>query len=89
MNGEGINWIKVITDFGVIGVLIVNIWLFIKGKIWPEAMVDKMIKAQQVAAEQSAKIITSELVDKMKEGVAQGMEQGIARGYLKVNNKEE
>jgi len=27
--------------------------------------------------------------DKLKNGVAEGMEQGIARGYLKVNSKKD
>lgn len=89
MNGDGINWADVITELGVIGVLLMGIWAFLKGKIWPEAMVNKTIKAQQEAAEQSARIIASELGDKMKNGVAEGMEQGIARGYLKVNTKKD
>ena len=88
MDGNGINWVEVITEFGVIGVLIMGIIAFLKGKIWPEAMVEKTIEAQKEAAEQSAKIIATELADKMKNGIAQGMEQGIARGYLKVNTKE-
>ena len=89
MNGDGINWVEVITEFGVIGVLIMGIIAFLKGKIWPEAMVEKTIIAQRESAEQSAKIIATELGDKMREGIAQGMEQGIARGYLKINSKED
>ena len=86
MDGNGINWAEVITELGVIGVLIMGIFAFIKGKIWPEKMVEKMLEAQRVAAEQSAKTIASELGEKMKNGVAEGMEQGIARGYLKINS---
>lgn len=84
---DATNWAELISKLGATGVLIVGIWAFIKGKIWPEAMVEKTIKAQQEAAEQSAKIIATELGDKMRDGIAQGMEQGIARGYLKVNTK--
>lgn len=89
MDGNGINWVEVITEFGVIGVLIMGIVAFLKGKIWPEAMVEKTIKAQQESAEQSAKIIATELGDRMRDGIAQGMEQGIARGYLKINSRKD
>lgn len=87
MDGDGINWAEVITELGVIGVLIMGIFAFIKGKIWPEKMVERMLEAQRVAAEQSAIIIAAEMGEKMKNGIAEGMEQGIARGYLKVNSK--
>jgi len=89
MDGDGINWADVITELGVIGVLIMGILAFIKGKIWPEAMVNTMLEAQRAAAEQSAKIIATEMGEKLKNGVAEGMEQGIARGYLKVNSKKD
>ena len=53
MDGNEINWVEIITKLGVTGVLIVNVWLFIKGKIWPEAMVEKTIEAQQKSADYS------------------------------------
>jgi len=89
MNGDIINWFEIITQFGVIGVLVMGILAFLKGKIWPEAMVNKMLEAQRESAEMSAKTIASEMGDKMKNGVAEGMEIGIARGYLKVNTKQD
>lgn len=89
MDGNGIDWVEVIGDLGVKGVLILGILAFFKGKIWPEAMVEKTIKAQQEVAEQSARIIALELGDKMRDGIAQGMEQGIARGYLKINSNRD
>jgi len=89
MNGDVINWAEVITEFGVIGVLIMGIVAFLKGKIWPEAMVNKMLDAQRESAEMSAKTIASEMGDKIKNGVAEGMEIGISRGYLKVNTKKD
>lgn len=86
---DDINWLDLITELGVIGVLIMGILMFIKGKIWPETMVEKALESQRVAAEQSAKIIATEMGEKMKNGIAEGMEQGIARGYLKVNSKKD
>ncbi|TET82452.1 MAG: hypothetical protein E3J37_07230 [Anaerolineales bacterium] len=83
---DDLNLFELITELGIIGVLIMGILAFVKGKIWPEKMVDKMLDAQRIAAEQSAKLIASEMGEKMKNGIAEGMEQGIARGYLKINS---
>ena len=82
------HWVELITEFGIIGVLIMGILAFIKGKIWPEAMVEKMLESQRLTAEQSARTIAIELGEKMKNGVAEGMAIGIAEGYLKINSKK-
>ena len=83
---DDLSLVELITELGIIGVLIMGILAFVKGKIWPEKMVDKMLDAQRIAAEQSAKLIAAEMGEKMKNGIAEGMEQGIARGYLKINS---
>jgi len=86
---DATSWAELITELGIIGVLIMGIVAFVKGKIWPEKMVDKMLEAQRIAAEQSARIIAAEMGEKMKNGVAEGMAIGIVEGYLKVNSSKE
>ena len=76
-------------DGGIVAGAIVLTIAIVKGHLWPKVMVDKMIKAQRETSEATAKIIASELGDKMKNGVAEGMEIGIARGYLKINDRKE
>ena len=61
------------------------IWAFVTGKLWPKEMVDKTLEAQQKACESSAEIISHTICEKMANGIADGMERGISKGYLKVN----
>lgn len=84
-----INWATVET-LGVVGVLGVMLGLFVKGSLWPKAMVDRTIEAQQKAAEQSAVIIATEMKEGLKEAVRQGISAGLAEGFLRinVNNKD-
>ena len=74
-----------ILNAGLLGGLIVAIWAFVTGRLWPKEMVDKTLEAQQRAAEASAQIISQTICDKLANGVADGMERGIAKGYLKIN----
>jgi|GEM_PF-3888028 len=78
-----------IKDGGIVAGAIVLAWAIVKGHLWPKAMVDKTIETQRETAEASAKILATELGEKMKNGVAEGMEIGIARGYLKINDRKE
>ena len=90
MDGETVTSIvQVIEGVGVLGLLVLIVVAMYKGWVWPKENVDKMLDAQRDAAEQSAKIIASEMGEKMKNGVAEGMEIGISRGYLKINAKKD
>jgi len=81
--------VTLIKDGGIVVGAIALTIAIIKGYLWPKAMVEKAIKAQRETSEATAMIIASELGEKMKNGVAEGMEIGIARGYLKVNAKKD
>lgn len=81
--------VTIIKDGGIaFGAILLTIAIA-KGYLWPKAMVDKVIEAQRETSEATAKIIATELGEKMKNGVAEGMEIGIARGYLKINDRKE
>ena len=81
--------ITLVKDGGIVVGCLILTFAIVKGYLWPKAMVDEALKAQRETSEASAKIIASELGDKMKNGVAEGMEIGIARGYLKINDRKE
>ena len=76
---------EIIERLGVLGGAIVAIWAFVTGKIWPQKMVEKMIDAQQEAAEKSAEIISTKITGELSDGIRKAMIEGIAEGYLKIN----
>lgn len=81
-------WIlKTILDLGLSGVLIVGIVMFLKGKIWPESMVEKALASQQESAEKTAEIISQKICVELSDGVKKGMAEGIAEGYFKINGR--
>lgn len=85
---EQIDWIGKVTDAGVIGVLVMGIWGFVTGKIWPKEMVEKALQHQRETSEITAKVIATELCEKMGTEISNGIEQAIVRGYLKINSKD-
>jgi hypothetical protein len=76
-----------VTKLGATGVLIVGLWAFLRGFVWPKNMVEKTLEAQQKAAEQSAIIIAKTINEELSNGVKKGMVEGIAEGYLKINDR--
>ena len=74
-----------ILDAGLIGVLILGLFGFFKGHIWPRDMVEKTIAAQQKAAEQTAEILGTKITGELSDGIRKAMVEGIAEGYLKIN----
>ena len=76
--------IQFIKDGGLIVGLIVVAGAMMKGLLWPKNMVDKVIDAQQRAAEQSAKIIATEIREGMQTAVTNGISIGLAKGVIEV-----
>ncbi len=80
--------LSAIKDLGLTGFLIVSVWLFIKGKLWPVDMVDKALDAQSDLAQKNSELLCKELGKEVAQGVKNGIAEGIAEGYLKINNKD-
>lgn len=76
--------IQLIKDGGLVVGSLVLAAAMIKGLLWPKAMVDKVIDAQQQAAEQSAKIIATEIKEGMQTAVTNGISIGLAKGVIEV-----
>ena len=85
MESSPLDIAEMIERLGVLGGAIVAIWAFVTGKIWPQKVVEKMIEAQQKAAEQSAEIISTKITAELSNGIRKAMVEGIAEGYLKIN----
>lgn len=67
------DWMSIINTFGVVGLLVLNLWMFATGRIMPKATVDTMMKA---ADERTTKV-ANEIKDGIKEAVQQGIIVGI------------
>jgi hypothetical protein len=76
--------IQFIKDGGLIVGLMFLAGAMMKGLLWPKAMVDRVIEAQQKAAEQSAKIIATEIKEGMQTAVTNGISIGLAKGVIEV-----
>jgi hypothetical protein len=76
---------SLVSGFGATGVLILGIWAFMTGKLWPKEHVDKVIEANQRIAETTAEIMSKEICEKIAKGVEDGIAKGIATGYLQIN----
>lgn len=69
---------RIIGDLGVTGVLIVNIYLFIKGKILPRSVVDEILQH----SETQTKLLVTELKAGFIEGVEKAAETGAKEGVI-------
>ena len=74
-----------VVKFGSTGVLMIGLWAFLTRKIIPEKSHEEALEIERKASEQAARIISTELCEKLSEGVRKGMANGIAEGYLKIN----
>ena len=77
-----------ITKLGATGVLIVGIWAFITGRIWPKEQVERALEAQREMGEKTAELISKTVCEEISNGVKKGISEGIVEGYLKINNRE-
>ncbi len=76
-----------VVDLGLTGFLLVSVWLFIRGKIWPKEMVDKALEAQAEIAQKNSELISKKICEELSEGVKKGISEGIAEGYFKINDR--
>lgn len=72
------SWMELINTGGVIGLLVLNLWMFATGKVIPKTTVDAMIKALDDR--------TVKLASEIKEGISDAVKQGIVTGIHEVRN---
>jgi len=70
------DWMSIINTFGVVGVLVLNLWMFATGRIMPKATVDAMMKAADER--------TTKLTNEIKDGIEKAVQQGIIVGINEV-----
>lgn len=76
--------LQLVKDGGLVVGALALAGAMMKGLLWPKNMVDKVIDAQQEAAEQSAKIIATEVKEGMQTAVTNGISIGLAKGVIEV-----
>lgn len=72
------SWLEIINTGGVIGLLVLNLWMFATGKVIPKATVDFMMK--------SADDRTTKLAGEIKEGIEKAVKDGIVNGVAAVKS---
>ena len=73
--------VQIISGLGVTGVLIVGIWLMIKGKILPRAYVDEM----KLHAETQTKLLGQEIGKTIVEGTENAVKEGVVAAVKELN----
>ena len=61
------------------------VWAFFTRKIISEKSHEEAIQIERIASEQAAKIISTEICERIETGLSSAIEQGIVKGYLKIN----
>ena len=72
------DWLQIINTGGVIGLLILVLWMFATGNVVPKSTVDTMIKLTEER--------TVKLANEIKEGMKEAVKQGIIEGIHEVRN---
>ena len=72
------SWLEIINTGGVIGLLVLNLWMFATGKVIPKATVDFMM--------QSAEDRTIKLAGEIKDGIERAVKDGIVSGVDAVRS---
>ncbi len=76
---------SLISGLGATGVLIVIVWAFFTRKIISEKSHEEALLIERIASERAAKIISTEICERIETGLSSAIENGIVRGYLKIN----
>lgn len=72
------SWLEIINTGGVIGLLVLNLWMFATGKVIPKATVEFMMK--------SADDRTVKLAEEIRSGIKDAVTDGIVNGVNAVRN---
>ncbi len=82
---ELLDYAEPLKDVGLAGVLIVGIWLFIKGKIVPKQSIDDMEKLVTAQTTLLAQEITKDFMSGMKDVVKEGVKEGTIAAVEHLN----
>lgn len=81
--------IDTLTRGGAIGVMAVALWAFLTGKIISQKSHEEAIDNQKEIAALVATNMGEAICTKIESGVAKGMKEGIAEGYLEINGNRD
>ena len=73
-----VSWVEIVNSAGIIGILIVQVWLYSTGKVISRPVVDKILN--------EANQRTTKLADEIKEGIKDAVKGGIVEGIHEVRS---
>jgi hypothetical protein len=76
--GSETDWLQIINTGGVLGLLLLLVYMFYSGNVVPKSTVDMMIKLTEER--------TVKLAAEIKEGMKDAVKQGIIEGIHEVRN---
>ena len=77
--------VQIISGLGVTGVLIVGIWMFIKGKILPRDVVDEILRHSDSQTKLLAEELRRGFVQSVEKAAEAGAKEGVIAGLEHVN----
>lgn len=72
------NWLQILNTAGVIGLLVIIVYMFFSGNVMPRSTVEMMMKLAEAS--------TEKLANEIKEGMKEAVKQGIIEGIHEVRN---
>lgn len=74
-------WINIFNSVGVVGVLFMNVWFFIKGQIVPVSVVERIL--------QEADKRTTKMADEIKSGIKEAVREAIVQGIHEIRSQDD
>ena len=76
-----IQWIQIVNNIGVVGVLFMIVWFFIAGRIVPVSVVDRIL--------QEAEKRTTKMADEIKAGIKEAVREAIVQGIHEIRSQDD
>lgn len=73
-------WLDAINKYGVLGLLVLNVILLLRGDVFSKAAVNKMLQV----GDKRAEIMAREIAKAMQEGIEKSVEAGILKAVSEI-----
>ena len=80
--------LNLVGDLGVVGILGLSLWAFVKGKIVPRATVDEMKEHASTQTELLATRLAAQILEGTEKAIETGTHRGVAAAIKEINNKK-
>lgn len=79
--------LSIINTGGVIAVLLMMLWVGIRGGVWPKPMVDRVMEERSKQFEVTAHVIGAEIREGIEAGVRAAVREGVLEAYERFELK--